>query len=135
MIVTVAVVVATGNLAYGVVAGVLVASVLFARRVAHLVTVTSTLSTDHRTRTYAVNGEVFFASSNDLVEQFDYAGDPEQIIIDMSAAHIWDASSVAAMDAITTKYASRGKHASIVGLNPSSAHMHQRLAGHLGDAA
>ena len=52
-----------------------------------------------------MHGELFFASSNDLVYQFDYAGDPDHVVIDMSAAHIWDASSVAALDAITTKYA------------------------------
>jgi sulfate permease, SulP family len=132
MVVTVTVVVATRNLAYGVIAGVLVASVLFARRVAHLVTVTSSLSPDGRTRTYLVEGAVFFASSNDIVYQFDYAGDPDEVVIDMSAAHIWDASSVAAMDAITTKYEGRGKRTTIIGLNPASAQMHERLAGQLG---
>ena len=132
MVSTVVVVVVTHNLAYGVIAGVLVASVLFTRRVANLVAVTSSLDPDGKTRTYAVQGQVFFASSNDLVEQFDYAGDPEQVVIDMSQAHIWDASSVAAMDAITYKYASRGKTATILGLNPVSAGMHDRLAGQLG---
>jgi SulP family sulfate permease len=132
MVVTVAVVVMTQNLAYGVIAGVLAASVLFARRVANLVTVTSELSADGRTVTYAVEGQVFFASSNDLVEQFDYAHDPDQVVIDMTAAHIWDASSVAAMDAITYKYAGRHKQVTILGLNPVSAGMHDRLAGQLG---
>jgi SulP family sulfate permease len=132
MVVTVGVVVVTSNLAYGVIAGVVVASVLFTRRVAHLVSVTSDLSADGLTRTYAVSGEVFFASSNDLVYQFDYAGDPDEVVIDMSASHIWDASSVAAMDAITTKYDRRGKRVRIVGLNPASARMHDRLAGQLG---
>ncbi|CAM5533495.1 hypothetical protein SCYAM73S_01342 [Streptomyces cyaneofuscatus] len=47
---------------------------------------------------YSVTGELFFASSNDLVGQFDYADDPDRIVIDLSAAHIWDASSVAALD-------------------------------------
>jgi SulP family sulfate permease len=135
MVTTVAVVVATNNLAYGVIAGVLVASVLFTRRVANLVSVSSVLAPDGLTRTYIVEGQVFFASSNDLVEQFDYAGDPDQVIIDMAAAHIWDASSVAAMDAITYKYAGRGKTVTILGLNPVSAGMHDRLAGQLGASA
>lgn len=30
---------------------------------------------------YAVTGELFFASSNDLVYQFDYRGDPANVII------------------------------------------------------
>jgi SulP family sulfate permease len=135
MISTVIVVVATSNLAYGVIAGVVIASVLFTRRVAGLVEVDSELTEDGATRTYRVTGEVFFASSNDLVEAFDYAGDPADIVIDLSQAHIWDASSVAAMDAITTKYLARGKQATIVGLNPASAQIHHRLAGQLGSGA
>jgi sulfate permease, SulP family len=132
MIVTVAVVVVTHNLAYGVGAGVLTAMVLFARRVAHLVDVISVRSADGKTVVYTVDGQVFFASSNDLVYQFDYAHDPDRVVIDMSAAHVWDASSVAALDAITTKYERRGKTVEIVGLNEHSATMHGRLAGQLG---
>jgi len=135
MVSTVTVVVVTHNLAYGVIAGVLVASVLFTRRVAHLVTVTSALSADGGTRTYLVHGQVFFASSNDLVEQFDYAGDPPQIVVDLSSAQVWDASSVAALDAITHKYAGRGKQVRIVGLDPTSADRHDRLSGQLGVGA
>ncbi|MBT5729933.1 MAG: SulP family inorganic anion transporter, partial [Microbacteriaceae bacterium] len=106
MVSTVVIVVLTHNLAIGVIAGVLVAMVLFARRVAHFVTVTRTLPEDEQVPTahYAVNGELFFASSNDLTTQFDYAEDPERVIIDMSESHIWDASTVAALDAIVTKY-------------------------------
>ncbi|GAB7051319.1 SulP family inorganic anion transporter [Catenuloplanes indicus] len=129
--VTVAATLATHNLAIGVVLGVLAAMVIFARRVAHVTTVTSVLGPDGGTRVYAVHGELFFASSNDLVYQFDYAGDPDRVVIDLSKAHIWDASSVAALDAITTKYAARGKHVEITGLNEESALMHENLAGKL----
>ncbi len=80
---------------------------------------------------YRVTGELFFASSNDLVGQFDYAGDPSRVVIDLSAAHIWDASSVAALDAIETKYAQRGKTVEITGLNAPSAHLHGKLSGEL----
>ncbi|MEO3853989.1 sodium-independent anion transporter [Acrocarpospora sp. B8E8] len=71
------------------------------------------------------------ASSNDRVCQFDYAGDPDDVIIDLSDAHIWDASSVAALDAVETKYAARGKKVAIVGLNQPSARLHDALAGQL----
>ena len=81
---------------------------------------------------YAVTGELFFASSNDLVHQFDYAADPDQVVIDLTDAHVWDASSVAALDAITTKYEARGKTVEIVGLNRPSAHLHRTLSGELG---
>ena len=130
MVVTVVIVVATHNLAIGVIAGVLVASVLFARRVAHVVTVERTVDGD--TAHYAVAGELFFASSNDLTTQFRYADDPANVVIDFSAAHIWDASTVAALDAITTKFERRGVAVEVRGLNEASASIHSRLSGNLG---
>lgn len=131
MVITVAAVVATHNLAIGVVLGSVTAMVVFAKRVAHLAEVTAVVDPDGRTVVYRVTGELFFASSNDLVGQFDYAADPDKVIIDMSSAHIWDASSVAALDAIETKYARRGKTVEITGLNAPSAHLHGRLSGEL----
>ncbi|WP_242504240.1 SulP family inorganic anion transporter [Promicromonospora panici] len=133
MVATVVVTVATHNLAYGVIVGVLVAMVLFANRVAHFTSVKrlDTSDADDR-RVYAVDGELFFASSNDLVYQFDYAGDPKNIVIDMTNAHIWDASTVATLDAITTKYVAKGKTVTIIGMNDDSAARHERLAGNLG---
>ena len=132
MLSTVAVVVITHNLAIGVIVGVIVAMILFARRVAHFTTVNEIAHPDDDTKVYAVTGELFFASSNDLVYQFDYRGDPANVIIDMTHSHIWDASTVATLDAITTKYARYGKTVQIVGLNDSSAERHERLAGKLG---
>jgi SulP family sulfate permease len=131
MAVTVIVVVATENLSIGVVVGSITAMVIFARRVAHLAQVTSVTDPDGTQVVYAVTGELFFASSNDLVGQFDYANDPDQVVIDLSDAHIWDASSVAALDAIETKYARRGKAVKIIGLNDPSAHLHGKLTGEL----
>jgi SulP family sulfate permease len=134
MVATVVVVVVTHNLAIGVIVGVLVAMVAFARRVAHFVSVERTLPTDESTPTayYTVIGELFFASSNDLTTQFEYADDPDRIVIDMSRSHIWDASTVAALDAITSKYERHGKRVILVGLNDASTVMHTRLAGNLG---
>jgi sulfate permease, SulP family len=74
---------------------------------------------------------VLLASSQDLVTRLDYAGDPADVVIDMSDAHVWDASSVAALDAVTTKYAARGKTVRVVGLNEASAAIRARLQGHL----
>lgn len=132
MLTTVIVTVATGNLAYGVVAGVVVAAIMFVNRVSHFTSVVEIDRPDEDTRVYAVVGELLWASSNDLVYQFDYAGDPKNVIIDLSQSHIWDASSVATLDAITTRYAARGKNVTIRGLNEASAERHERLAGHLG---
>ncbi|WP_329163150.1 SulP family inorganic anion transporter [Streptomyces anulatus] len=131
MVITVACVVITHNLAVGVVVGSVTAMVVFARRVAHLAEVTAVIDPDRTTVVYRVTGELFFASSNDLVGRFDYAGDPDRVVVDLSSAHIWDASSVAALDAIGAKYAQRGKTVEITGLNGPSARLHDRLSGEL----
>ncbi|WP_236241891.1 SulP family inorganic anion transporter [Streptomyces sp. CC228A] len=131
MVATVAVVVATHNLAIGVIVGSITAMIVFAKRVAHMAEVTGVVDPDGNQVVYAVTGELFFASSNDLVYQFDYKDDPDDVVIDLSDAHIWDASSVAALDAIETKYAQRGKKVTIIGLNKPSADMHGKLAGQL----
>lgn len=137
MIATVVLVVATGNLAIGVVGGVFVASVLFVRRVAHFVTVRRAVLDPDEDRPapfahYTVEGELFFASSNDLTTQFEYSRDPDRVVIDMSRSRIWDASSVAALDAIVTKYAQRGKTVELIGMNEPTSALHGRLSGRLG---
>ncbi|MFI5681509.1 SulP family inorganic anion transporter [Streptomyces cellulosae] len=131
MVITVICVVATSNLAIGVVVGSITAMVIFAKRVAHLANVTAVNDPDGDSVLYSVTGELFFASSNDLVTQFNYVTDPGKVVIDLSAAHIWDASSVAALDAIETKYAQRGKTVEIIGLNDPSADLHGKLTGEL----
>ncbi|MFE7605671.1 SulP family inorganic anion transporter [Brachybacterium paraconglomeratum] len=139
MLVTVIATVATHNLAIGVVLGVITAMILFARRVAHLVTIEKVWETDVDgdgivdIRRYAVKGELFWASSNDLVYQFDYAGDPKTVIIDLIAADVWDASTVATLDAVQSKYAARGKEARIIGLDGASLRRLELLSGNLGD--
>ncbi|MFF9031517.1 SulP family inorganic anion transporter [Streptomyces iakyrus] len=131
MVITVVCVVATHNLAIGVVVGSITAMVVFAKRVAHLAEVTAVTDPDGGSVVYRVTGELFFASSNDLVGRFDYATDPKKVVIDLSAAHIWDASSVAALDGIAAKYAQRGKTVEITGLNDPSADLHGKLTGEL----
>ena len=132
MVATVACVVVTHNLAIGVVVGVITAMVVFARGVARLATVERTLADDGTAAHYTVTGALFFASSNDLTTLFRYRDDPERIVIDLTQAHVWDASTVAALDAVTTRYERRGKHVVLEGMNEASSRMHDRLAGRLG---
>ncbi|MGW4807787.1 SulP family inorganic anion transporter [Kitasatospora sp. NPDC004272] len=132
--VTMVVVVATSNLAIGVVIGSLLAMAVFAKRVAHHAEVTATPAPDGTRTVYTVTGALFFASANDLTTRFDYAGDPDLVVIDLTAAHIWDASSVAALDTVRAKYAQRGKTVEITGLNHPSATLHDRLSGELATA-
>ncbi|GAA2049860.1 SulP family inorganic anion transporter [Leifsonia soli] len=131
MVLTVAVVVATNDLSIGVVVGVIAATIIFARRVAAVTTVERTLPADGTAR-YQVDGELFFATSNDLTHRFDYAGDPQHVIIDLSGSHVWDASTVAALDAIETRYARHGKTVAVEGMNQASTRFHARLTGRLG---
>lgn len=134
MLITVIFTVSTHNLAIGVGVGVLTAMVLFANRVAHLVTVERSIEEhlEEQIAKYVVNGELFFASSNDLYTQFQYATDPDHVVIDMYQSHIWDASTMAALDSITEKYAKYGKTVEIEGLNQASLKMRERMGGKLG---
>nr|WP_216853611.1 SulP family inorganic anion transporter [Phytoactinopolyspora halotolerans] len=131
MVTTVAIVVITHNLAYGVVAGVLLAAIFFARRVAHLVDVSSVLDPDGGIRVYAITGELFFASTNELVHSFDYADPTPRVVIDLTDAHVWDTSAVATLDTVVSKFAARGVEAQLVGLNHHSAQLHERTTGQL----
>ncbi|PZE85108.1 SulP family inorganic anion transporter [Curtobacterium sp. MCBD17_032] len=130
MVITVLVVVATENLATGVLVGVVVAALVFARRVAHVVEVVRE-PVDERTVRYRVRGALFFASSNDLVNRFSYAEDPEHVVVDMSEAHVFDASTVAALDGIEQRFAKHGSTVEVVNLNTGSTALHGRLSGHL----
>jgi len=129
MVVTVAATVFTGNLAIGVVGGVIFAMVLFARRIAHVVRAERQLLADGQSVRYTVMGPLFFASSNDLFEHFHYADDPQNVTIDLSQAQIWDASTVAVLDAIETRYQRYDVQVNIVGLDIRSADFHERLSG------
>ncbi len=134
MVATVVSTVLTHNLALGVATGVLTAMAVFARRVAHLVDVERIEDPDGTTVVYAVSGELFFASDQELVDWFDYSSDPENVVIDLSRAHIWDASAVAALDAIADRYAARGVEVEMTGLNRRSEALHRTLSGQLAAA-
>jgi SulP family sulfate permease len=132
MVVTVAVVVVTSNLALGVAVGVVLAMILFARRVAHVITVDRVLADDGELASYTVDGPLFFGSSNDLVDRFAYADDPARVRIDLSRAQIWDASTVAALDSVETRYREHGTTVTIDGLDERSTGFHRRLSGGFG---
>ncbi len=130
MVSTVAIVVLTHNLAYGVLAGVVLSAIFFARHVSGVVKVTSVVDPDNVERLYAVSGELFFASTNDLVRSFDYdAVKVSRVEIDLTDARVWDTSAVAALDAVVAKFADRGIDAQLVGLNRHAQELHDRTSG------
>ncbi|PRX09681.1 UNVERIFIED_ORG: SulP family sulfate permease [Martelella mediterranea] len=130
MLSVVAVVVATHNLAIGVLVGVLLSGIFFAWKIAQLFGVRSELSKDGTARTYYVEGQLFFASVEDFNAAFDFREALEKVVIDVSHAHIWDISSVGALDMVVMKFRREGADVDIVGLNEASATIVDRLAVH-----
>jgi SulP family sulfate permease len=131
MAATVAVVVATGNLAVGVAVGVVLALALFARRVARNLRVDRTVAGGGTSVRYKIHGPLFFGSSNALIERFAFAHDPKSVIIDLTHAQIWDASSVAVLDAIETKYQAQGSAIVLEGLDERSHTFRARISGQM----
>ncbi len=130
MIATVGGVVYTHNLAIGVLIGVLLSAVFFSWKIAQIFRVTSVLSEGGTHRTYKVEGQVFFASVEDFNKAFDFKEALEKVTIDVSHAHIWDISSVAALDMIVLKFRREGADVEIVGMNEASETIVDRLAIH-----
>ncbi|MCF6369670.1 SulP family inorganic anion transporter [Rhizobium halophilum] len=130
MIATVIGVVYTHNLAIGVLIGVLLSAIFFAWKIAQIFRITSVLSSDGNHRTYKVEGQVFFASVADFNNAFDFKEALDKVTIDVSQAHIWDISSVAALDMIVLKFRREGAEVEILGLNQASETIVDRLAIH-----
>lgn len=130
MLATVVGVIATHNLAIGVAVGVLLSGLFFAWKIAQIFRVTSALSEDGRTRRYLVEGQLFFASVERFNAAFDFREALEKVIIDVSRAHIWDISSVAALDMVVLKFRREGADVEIVGLNRASETLVDKLAIH-----
>ena len=130
MLATVATVVVTHNLAIGVLVGVLLSGIFFAWKIAQIFRVTSVASEDGRERTYVVEGQIFFASADNFLASFDFKEALERVVIDVSRAHIWDISSVAALDMAVLKFRRDGATVEIVGLNDASETIVDRLAIH-----
>ncbi|KND16313.1 sulfate transporter [Pannonibacter phragmitetus] len=130
MLATVICVVATHNLAIGVLVGVLLSGIFFAWKISQLFRVTSELSADGRSRTYVVEGQLFFASVEDFYSAFDFREALDRVTIDVSRAHIWDISSVSALDMVVLKFRREGADVTITGLNEASETIVDKLALH-----
>ena len=130
MLATVFTVVTTHNLAFGVLVGVLLSGIFFAAKIAQIFRLTSTASSDGRNRTYVVEGQVFFASADKFLHSFDFKEALEKVTIDLSKAHIWDISSVSALDTVVMKFRREGAEVEIIGLNEASETILDELALH-----
>jgi SulP family sulfate permease len=130
MMATVITVVWTHNLAIGVLVGVLLSGIFFAAKIAQLFKVTSTMSADGRVRTYVVEGQLFYGSVEDFMNAFDFKEALDRVVIDVSRAHIWDISSVQALDMAVLKFRRDGAEVEIIGMNAASETIVDKLATH-----
>lgn len=130
MVSTVAVVIATHNLAYGVLIGVLLSALFFANKIERYMAVKSTLDNSQQLRTYQVTGQVFFSSSERFTEAFDFKEAMPKVVIDVSRAHFWDVTAVAAVDKVVMKFRREGTQVELLGLNEASATMVERFGIH-----
>ena len=130
MIGTVIVTVLTHDLAKGVLTGVLLSALFFARKVGRVLHIGSVASGDGASRTYTVTGQVFFASAEAFVAGFDFREVLQRVTIDVSRAHFWDLSAVGALDRVVLKFRREGTQVDIVGLNEASATIIDRLGVH-----
>lgn len=123
MLSTVGVVLATGNLALGVLIGVLLSALFFASKIERYLSVESLYDESSRTRTYQVKGQVFFSSSDKFIDAFDFKEVLSKVVLDVSNAHFWDISAVAAVDKVVLKFRREGTAVEVVGMNKASQTM------------
>ena len=129
MIATVSVVVATHNLAMGVLVGVLLAALFFANKIGRFMVVKSE-ELKPGERTYKVIGQVFFASSDQFIASFDFKEAVEHVTIDLTDAHFWDITSVSALDKAVIKFRRDGAEVQLIGMNEASATIVDRFGVH-----
>ncbi len=130
MVTTVAVVLATHNLALGVLAGVLLSTLFFANKIARLMVIKQEQADSKAPLHYQVIGQVFFASAEKLIESFDFSLAAQKVVIDLTRAHFWDITAVSALDTIVIRYQRLGAEVEIIGMNEASKTVIDKFAVH-----
>lgn len=128
MIATVVVVVATHNLALGVLTGVLLSALFLANKLENDIRVESTLK--EGVRIYSLVGQIFFSSSERFYQSFNFNEQVEKVIIDLTHSHIWDVTSVAMLDSVIKKFTERDTSCEVTGLNEASSIMIDKYGTH-----
>lgn len=127
---TVAIVVATHNLALGVFIGVLMSALFFAKKVSRLMLVETEWIEKEKYRVYRVYGQIFFASADNFSAKFDFKEELQKVTIDMTHAHFWDLTGVGALDKVVLKFRREGKEVEILGMNEASSTIVEKLGVH-----
>lgn len=125
MLVTVGIVVATNDLSKGVIAGVILSAIFFVAKISKL-----KVKNKHQDNKviYEVEGQLFFASTEDFLKSFDFNLENKNITIDFSDSHIWDDSAVGAVDKAVIKFQEKDNKVTIIGLDTSSREIFHKLA-------
>ena len=126
MILVVVIVLATHNLALGVLSGVLLSALFFINKLENEVRVQSELL-NNTTRKYTISGQIFFSSADKFYQFFDFKEHIQNVVIDLNHAHIWDLTSVSMLNSVKNKFESCGTHVEILGLNTASHTLIDRL--------
>ncbi|MGO3273999.1 MAG: SulP family inorganic anion transporter [Staphylococcus equorum] len=101
MVLTVAIVLFTSNLALGVIVGVIVSALCFATKISN---VTVDYEEVDETIHYKIKGHIFFVSIDSMMNQLDLELRNKIIYLDFSQAHLWDDSAVNAIDTLIENY-------------------------------
>ncbi|MEB8379711.1 SulP family inorganic anion transporter [Acinetobacter junii] len=128
MIATVIVVVATHNLALGVLTGVLLSALFLANKLENDIRVESYIEND--ARVYDLKGQIFFSSSEKFMQGFNFQEPISKVIIDLTHSHIWDVTSVAMLDSVVNKFQRNGVNVTVRGLNEASSIMIDKYGTH-----
>ena len=116
------------DLAVAVVVGVIVSALAYAWNNARRILAHVDLDGD--SKTYKIQGPLFFGSTDGFVELFDVENDPKTVILDFEASRVVDQSALQAIEVVAAKYESAGK---LLQLKHLSRDCHTLLikAGHL----
>ncbi|SDX37988.1 SulP family inorganic anion transporter [Salimicrobium album] len=130
MVITVVTVVVTHNLAYGVLAGVVLSMIFFAVKISR-VRVLSLYMNEAQKRIYYVQGQLFFASVTEFQESIEFNEIPsvKEVIIDLSESHLWDDSAIGALDSVEAKFDQKGIDVTFVGINAESRRLLEKVGG------
>ena len=97
------------DLAFAVIAGVIVSALVFAWENARKIRARKRIKEDG-TKVYEIWGPLFFGSIATFNEKFDVKNDPESVEIDFVEARVSDHSAIEAIFALVEKYQAEGKN-------------------------
>lgn len=126
IVLVVAIVVATNNLAYGVVVGLALTAVFFAVKMAKI---NVKECNDGDACTYLVEGNIFFASTENVIEAFDFHTPSAHVVLDFSKARLLDESAATMLKKAVSRFETAGKSVKVQGLDENSRSLVTTLYG------